>query len=111
MKTHVTGQVGKAPLKGDTTQINISDIWRPEEGVIFSRSAVPRSTEILNPSVTNDSAQQQLRSGSQKETRNPIHCLISNISDERMNSKKHGCLVFRESCQKSKRNSKKEFKC
>lgn len=60
------GGPGEAPLREDTTQINVSDIWRPEEGAIFSRSAVPRSTEIPNLSVTNDSAQQQLRSGTQQ---------------------------------------------
>lgn len=70
-KTYVTGRAGEAPLKGDTIQINVSDIWRPEEGAIFSRSAAPRSTEIPNLSATNDSARQQLRSGSQKKRRPP----------------------------------------
>lgn len=56
--------------KRDTTRIGASDIWRPEEGGYFfflQGQLSQGQLEFQNLSVANDSARQQLRSGSHRE--------------------------------------------
>lgn len=101
-----------AECSGDVTQINVGDIWSSQKGAGFSRSAAPRSTEIPNLSVTNECAQQQLGSGSQKRS----HKLL--LLPHLQHGKMVGCiqikrvrLLFKGSCQKPEGNDSKEHKC
>lgn len=72
--------------KGDTTRIGASDIWRPEEGGYFfflQGQLSQGQLEFQNLSVVNDSARQQLRSGSHRETESgPLLYLQQNGSTD-----------------------------
>lgn len=103
--------------KRDTTRIGASDIWRPEEGGYFfflQGQLSQGQLEFQNLSVANDSARQQLRSGShrERERERDVRCFIYNRMDQQIFNKKIKFLphLYGESCStKSKRSSTEEL--